>query len=64
MADRTFQADAVIAGGGLAGIVTAYELIERGKKVLLIDKDTPEKLGGLARESFGGIHLVLSLIHI
>lgn len=58
MADRTFQADAVIAGGGLAGIVTAYELIERGKKVLLIDKDTPEKLGGLARESFGGIHLV------
>lgn len=58
MAERTYQADVVIAGGGLAGIVTAYELLDRGKKVLLIDKDAQERFGGLARESFGGVHLI------
>ena len=44
----TSQADVVIAGGGLAGMVTAYELLERGCRVLLIDKDTRENFGGLA----------------
>lgn len=58
MADRKYQADVVIAGGGLAGIVTAYELLDRNKKVLLVDKDAPDRFGGLARESFGGVFLV------
>ena len=58
MSDRIYQADVVIAGAGLAGIVTAYELLDHGKKVLLIDKDAQERFGGLARESFGGIHLI------
>ncbi len=44
----------VIAGGGLAGMVTAFELLDAGKKVLLIDKDVRANFGGLARESFGG----------
>src|SRR3954469_17753760 len=52
------QADVVIAGGGLAGIVTAYELLDHGKKVLLIDKDKQDNFGGLAKESFGGVHLI------
>jgi predicted oxidoreductase len=52
------QTEIVIAGGGLAGIVTAYELLERGRRVLLIDKDRPDKFGGLAKESFGGIHMI------
>jgi predicted oxidoreductase len=58
MGDRAYQADVVIAGGGLAGIVTAYELLDHGKKVLLIDKDKRENFGGLAKESFGGVHLI------
>jgi predicted oxidoreductase len=58
MAERVYQADVVIAGGGLAGIVTAYELIGYGKKVLLLDKDKEERFGGLAKESFGGVHLI------
>jgi predicted oxidoreductase len=53
-----YQADVVIAGGGLAGIVTAYELISHDKKVLLIDKDKQENFGGLAKESFGGVHMI------
>jgi predicted oxidoreductase len=58
MATHTYEADVVIAGAGLAGIVTAYELLDHGKRVLLVDKDKPEKLGGLAKESFGGVHMI------
>src|SRR5260221_3366470 len=58
MSTRTYEADVVVGGGGLAGIVTAYELLDHGKKVLLVDKDKPEKFGGLAKESFGGVHMV------
>ncbi|HLK37232.1 MAG TPA: FAD-dependent oxidoreductase [Polyangiaceae bacterium] len=58
MGPPTHQADVVIAGAGLAGIVTAYELLEHGMRVLLIDKDRPERLGGLAKESFGGVHMI------
>jgi len=54
----TLQADVVIAGGGLAGMVTAYELLNRGHRVLLIDKDHAANFGGLARESFGGVHMI------
>jgi glycine/D-amino acid oxidase-like deaminating enzyme len=32
------KADVVIVGGGMAGILTAYELINAGKKVILVDK--------------------------
>jgi predicted oxidoreductase len=55
---KSFQTEVVIAGGGLAGIVTAYELLDHGRRVLLIDKDTREKFGGLAKESFGGVHMI------
>jgi len=50
-----YAADVIIAGAGLAGLASAYELIERGRKVVLIDKDGAAALGGLARLSFGGI---------
>jgi uncharacterized protein len=56
--ENAYQADVVVAGGGLAGIVTAYELLDHGKKVLLLDKDKQENFGGLAKESFGGVHLI------
>ncbi len=56
--EKISRAEVVIAGGGLAGLVTAYELLDHGRRVLLIDKDKRENLGGLARESFGGVHLI------
>lgn len=55
---RNTETEVVIAGAGLAGIVTAHELLTHGKRVLLIDKDKREKWGGLAKESFGGVHMV------
>ena len=58
MADRCFKADVVIVGGGLAGVTAACELLDLGQKVVLLDRDGPERFGGLARESFGGIMMV------
>ncbi len=53
-----YKADVVVVGAGLAGITAALELIRKNKKVILLDADIPEKLGGLARWSFGGMFFV------
>jgi predicted oxidoreductase len=55
---NTHRADVVIAGGGLAGLVTASELVDRGLRVVVLDRDAEEKLGGLAKRSFGGVMFV------
>jgi 2-polyprenyl-6-methoxyphenol hydroxylase-like FAD-dependent oxidoreductase len=49
MTKRKYQADVLIAGGGLAGVTTALELLEKGKKVILFDRDVEEKFGGLGQ---------------
>lgn len=50
--------EVVVIGAGIAGIVCALELLDQGRRVLLLDRDAPEKLGGLALESFGGMFAV------
>ncbi|THF62309.1 FAD-binding dehydrogenase [Pseudothauera nasutitermitis] len=50
--------DILIVGGGIAGICAAIEALAAGRRVLLVDRDRAENLGGLARESFGGMFLV------
>jgi predicted oxidoreductase len=55
---RKYQGDAIIIGGGLAGIVTAFGLLEANKNVIILERDTAEKFGGLARESFGGVTMI------
>ena len=52
------RADVVIAGGGLAGLATAHESLERGLRVLILDRDAEDRLGGLAKRSFGGVMFV------
>ena len=54
----TTQADTLVIGGGLAGIVTALELLRAGQSVTLVDRDRPERFGGLALWAFGGMALV------
>ena len=55
---KKIRSDVVIVGGGIAGIAAALELLDHGMKVVLIDRDTPQRFGGLAKESFGGIFVV------
>ncbi len=54
------DADVIVVGAGLAGLVAACELAERGKKVLVVDQETAANLGGQAFWSFGGLFLVNS----
>jgi len=48
----------IVVGGGIAGIVAALELLQRGRSVVLLDRDVRANFGGQARESFGGIFVV------
>jgi len=50
-----YHADVIVIGAGIAGVTAAIELLERGRSVLLIDRDAEENMGALAKESFGGI---------
>ncbi|NNC10858.1 FAD-binding dehydrogenase [Planctomonas sp. JC2975] len=54
----TAEVDAIIVGAGLAGLVTASELLERGKRVLVLEQEPPQSLGGQAFWSFGGLFLI------
>jgi len=58
MNTRSMQSDVLVVGGGLAGLVTAIECLRAGKRVTLVDRDTPQRLGGLALWAFGGMALV------
>jgi predicted oxidoreductase len=51
-------ADAIVVGAGLAGLVATAELVDRGKRVVLVDQEPEASLGGQAFWSFGGIFLV------
>jgi uncharacterized protein len=52
------DADVIVVGAGLAGLVATHELTSRGKKVALIDQENAANLGGQAFWSFGGLFLV------
>ncbi|MCV7176614.1 FAD-binding dehydrogenase [Mycolicibacterium sphagni] len=52
------DADVIVVGAGLAGLVATHELTSRGKKVLLVDQENEANLGGQAFWSFGGLFLV------
>ena len=52
------DSDVIIIGAGLAGLVAAAELAEAGKRVLLLDQEPAQNLGGQAFWSFGGLFLV------
>lgn len=50
--------DAIIVGGGLAGLAAAAELGDRGKRLILLDQEPERFLGGQAFWSLGGLFMV------
>ncbi len=55
MAEKT---DAVIVGAGLAGLVAAAELADAGKRVVILEQESENSLGGQAFWSLGGLFFV------
>jgi uncharacterized protein len=52
------RSDVLIIGGGIAGLATALDLLDGDHTVMLVDRDEATNIGGLARESFGGMFFV------
>ena len=52
------DADVIVVGAGLAGLVATAELVDAGKRVVLLDQEPEQSLGGQAFWSFGGLFLV------
>lgn len=52
------DADIIIVGGGLAGLVAACEAADAGRKVIVLDQEPEASLGGQAFWSFGGLFFV------
>jgi len=52
------EADVIVVGAGLAGLVAATEIAEAGKRVLVLDQEGEQSLGGQAFWSLGGLFLV------
>ncbi|PCJ50039.1 MAG: FAD-binding dehydrogenase [Gammaproteobacteria bacterium] len=52
------KADVIIIGAGISGLVCALESLRQGKKVIILDAQSRERAGGLARVAFGGMALI------
>ncbi len=52
------EADVIIVGAGLAGLVAAAELADAGKRVIIVDQEPEQNMGGQAFWSFGGLFFV------
>ena len=55
---RDRNADAIVVGAGLAGLAATAELAAAGQRVILVDQEPEQSLGGQAFWSLGGLFLV------
>ena len=51
-------AEVIVIGAGLSGLVAATEIADSGRRVLLLEREGEQDLGGQAWWSFGGLFLV------
>ena len=54
------DADVIIVGAGLAGLVAAAEIADGGRRVIVVEQESERSLGGQAFWSLGGLFLVNS----
>lgn len=54
----TFEPDVVVVGAGLAGLVATHELVKAGRRVLVVEQENRNNLGGQAFWSLGGLFFV------
>ncbi|MFE5938086.1 FAD-binding dehydrogenase [Streptomyces sp. NPDC056470] len=54
----SYDADVIVIGAGLAGLVATAELVDAGRSVILLDQEPEQSMGGQAHWSFGGLFLV------
>ena len=54
----TTSTQVVVVGAGLAGLVATCELLDAGRRVVLLDQESAANLGGQAHWSFGGLFLI------
>ena len=52
------DADVIVVGAGLAGLVATAELAEAGRRVILVEQEPAASLGGQAFWSLGGLFMV------
>ncbi|MFJ4014297.1 FAD-binding dehydrogenase [Streptomyces sp. NPDC090026] len=52
------DADVIVVGAGLSGLVATYELVRAGRRVIVVDQENEANLGGQAFWSLGGLFLV------
>src|SRR6266540_6353408 len=52
------EADVIVVGAGLSGLVAATEVADAGKRVILLEQEPKASLGGQAFWSFGGLFFV------
>src|SRR5947208_4197890 len=52
------DADIIVVGSGLAGLVAAAGIADAGKRGIVVDQEGEQSLGGQAFWSFGGLFLV------
>ncbi|MBN9581782.1 MAG: FAD-binding dehydrogenase [Afipia sp.] len=52
------EADVIVVGAGLAGLVAATELADAGRRVIVVEQEGEQNLGGQAFWSLGGLFLV------
>lgn len=58
MTEAGFRPDVIVVGAGLAGLVAAHELVKAGRRVLILDQENRNNLGGQAFWSLGGLFFV------
>src|SRR5438045_4454944 len=52
------DADVIVVGAGLSGLVAATEIADAGRRVIVLEQEGEQSLGGQAFWSFGGLFLV------